>query len=148
MGDHLQHVDAGDALLLEEVGGVGVGFQQQRGEHVASVHFIPLRAARLVNHPLQQAAHRARHLQLVRTLSGHGLQPVAKERLQPGAQFVRLATAGTDDGSPVVVVQQGVQQVLQGDELVAPHFRLPKRRGQGQFHVSTQHRSGLLQRAA
>ena len=48
VGDYLQHVDAGNTLLLKEVGRVRVGFQQQRGEQVAGMHLLPLRAARLV----------------------------------------------------------------------------------------------------
>ena len=124
---------------------MGVSLQQQRCEEVAGVHLFPLRSACLVYHPLQQAADGARQLQLVGTLAGYRLQPVAEERLQPGPQHAGLAAAGAYYCGPVVVVQQRVQQVLQGHELVTPDLRLAKRRGQGQLHVTTQHSSSLLQ---
>ena len=140
VGDHLQHVAAGNALLLEEPGGVRVGLQQQRGEQVAGLRRFPLRAAYLMNHPLQQPPYRARNVQFVGARAGHRLHVVVEEGLQAGAQLVGLAPAGTDDRRPVVVVQQRVQQVLHGHELVAPHLRLPKRRRQRQLYVTAQHR--------
>ena len=54
---------------------------------------------------------------------------IAKEGLQPSAQFMGFAAAGGDDRRAVVIVQQRVQQVLQRHEFVAPDLGFPKRRG-------------------
>ena len=137
--DDLQHVDARDALFLQEEGGVRVGLQQQPGQYVAGAGLLAFGAAHLQHHALQHAAHGAGHVQLVGGLTRHRLQVVAKERLQPRAQLLGFAAAGGDDRRAVVVVQQRVQQVFQGHELVTANLGLPKRRRHRQFNVAAEH---------
>ena len=150
VGDELQHVQARDALPAEEPGGVRPLFLQQRRQHVAGAGGPPFGRLRvgvhLIDHPVQGVG----EVDLVGRLAGDRFQRFAEVAFELAEDRRYVAAAAAHDRGRHLAVQQGEQQVLQGDELMAAALGFAKGGLQGELDVpgeqthagSTEQRNG------
>ena len=130
VGDVPEQVQAGDPLALQQVDGVGVALAIEGDQDVAAVDL--LLAARLhlqrraLQHPLERLG-----------VLGFPVRPAGERRLglvqvllELAAQLGQPGAARAQDAGRHRIAEQGIEQVLQRDVLVAP--RLGFREGQAQ----------------
>ena len=139
--DVVDHVQTCDTLLVQVVHGVGIFLAKDSDQHVGAGDFLLAIACGLhmhdgaLNHTLK--AQRGLRVHLFR--SSHLWGVVPDEVAQRGTQIFDVGGAGTQHIRSAGVVQQGVQQVLHRDELVALLSRLDKSHVQADFQFLGNH---------
>jgi hypothetical protein len=120
VGNEVDHVQARHALLVQVVHGVGVFLTKNRDQHVGAGHFLfaVARALHVHDGALDDALEPERGLGVHLFGAGHLGRVVLDEIRQGLAQIVDVGGAGTQHLGGAGVVQQGEQQVLDGDEFV------------------------------
>ena len=113
MRDVLEDVEPRDALRVEQPGGVRLRLLQDGGEHVAGLHFLPLRALDVQDGRLQHAPERGRLLGLALLAAPHLLDRGLEVVVQVLAQARQIDAAGGQDALALLIVRQRVQQVLE-----------------------------------
>ena len=115
MRDVLEHVEPRDALLRQQLRGVGLGLLQDRRADVAGLHFAALRALHVQHRGLQHAAERRRLLRLALLAALELFDRLAEVRVEVAAQARQVGAAGGENPLAVGVVRERVQQVLERD---------------------------------
>ena len=120
MGNEVHHVEAGHALLVQEVDGVGVLLAEDGHEHIGPGDLLLAVGGGLdmhdgpLNDPLKAKC--GLGVDIVGALNdGRVLGDVAREGL---AQDIHVDCAGPKDVCRGWVVEQGQEQVLHGDEFM------------------------------
>jgi hypothetical protein len=121
VGDEVDHVQAGHALLVQVVHGVRVLLAEDGHQHVGAGDFLLAVAGGLHVHDgaLDHALETQRGLGVHLVGAGHLRRVVLDEVGQRLAQVVDVGRAGAQHLGRAGVVQQGQQQVLHRDEFVA-----------------------------
>ena len=121
MGNEVDHVQAGDALLMKVIHRVGIFFAKDGDQDVRTVHFFFATARRLNVHDgaLNHALETQSGLRVDFFATRHLGRVVLDEIAQGFAQVVNVGGASAQHFGRAGVVQQSQQQVLNGDEFVA-----------------------------
>ena len=140
MGDEVDHVQAGYALCLEEVDGLGFLLRENRHQHIGAAHLALAGTLHVENGALQDALKAEGRLRFA-ALPAFGDQRGGRvDKLdQIAAQGAELGATGFKHPDRVVVVQQSDQQVFDGHKLVAPRAGRAKGVIQGLFQFFAQH---------
>jgi hypothetical protein len=117
--DEIHHVEAGDALALQEVDRVGVLFAEDGDQHVGAGDFLLAGGLHMQDGALDDALEAQGRLGVDFVAAGDGGRVLADEVGQFLAQVVDVGGAGPQHLGGRWVVEQRQQQVLDGDELVA-----------------------------
>ena len=137
--NEIDHIEASNALLLQVVNGVRILFAEDRDQDVGTVDLLP--AGRLhvqdgtLDHPLEAQ----RWLGVDFVLAGDGWRVFADEAHQILAQLFEVRAARAQRFSGRWVVEQGEQEMFDGDELMAFLPRLDKCHVQADFQFLRNH---------
>ena len=121
VGDEVHHIQTRDALLVQVVDSVRVFFAKDGDQHIGAGHFLFAIAGGLhmhdgaLDHTLETQGGLGVHL----FGTGHLGRVVLDEVAQGLAQIVYVGGASAEHFCGAGVVQQGQQQMLDGDEFVA-----------------------------
>jgi hypothetical protein len=118
VGEVLEDVDAPDPLLLQQVDGVGAALPGQRHQHVAAVQLAAAGPLDVPGGPLQDPLEGGGLLRVL--LLGQGLEGAGQVVVQLAGQGGQVGAAGHQHLAGHLVGAERVEQVLQGDVLVAP----------------------------
>ena len=118
MGNVVQNVQLADALLGQQIRGVGARLLKHRRQEVAAVDRRLARSLRLQQGTLQNALECGGRLRRRLHPGGQGFQMLRHERLQGGSELPNVASAVVDYVPAGGVIEQGVQDMLQRDVLV------------------------------
>ena len=124
MGDVLEHVEPGDALVGEQLRGVRLVLLQRGGEHVARLHFLPSGALHVQHRRLQHAAERERLLRLLLLAAAELLDRLLQVLVEIAAQLRQIRAARGEDPLAVLIVRERVEQVLERQVRVTPRRSL------------------------
>ena len=135
VGDEVDDVEAGHALLVQVVDGVRVLLAEDRDQHVGAGDFLLAAAGGLHVHDraLDHALEAERRLGVDLVGAADGGRVFLDEAEQALAQVVEVGRAGAQHFGGRRVVEQRHQQVLDGDEFVALLARLDERHVQTDF---------------
>src|SRR5882762_8056534 len=140
-GDVVHHVETRDALLVQEIHGVGVFLAEDRDQHVGARDFLLARGLDVQDRPLDDALETQRRLGIdflgARDRGGVRGDEVS-ERFP---QLLDVGGAGAQHFRGRRIVQQREQQVLDGDELVPLLARLYERHVETDFEFLRDHLS-------
>ena len=141
VGDEVHHVQARHALLVQVVHGVRVLLAEDRHQHVGAGDFLLAVAGGLHVHDraLDHALEAQRRLGVHLVGARHRGRVVLDEVGQRLAQVVDVGAAGAQHFGRAGIVQQGQQQVLHGDELVALLTRFHEGHVQADFQFLGNH---------
>ncbi len=139
VGDVLQHVQAADAVAVQEVDGKGVLLLEHGGDDVAHVHGLLAGGLLLPHGALHDAAHAQGLDHLALGVLGQGVHVLAEKRLQLLAQPVHVGPAGVQHVGACRLARHGVEQVLQGQVFVAAAPHLVEGAGEDGFESLAQH---------
>jgi hypothetical protein len=123
--DELEHIEASDALVGEELRSERFVLLECRGEHVAGLDLLPARTLDVEDGRLEHPAERERLLGLLLLPTAVLLDRVLQILVEILAQFRQVSAARREDPLPVVVVRERIEQVLQRQMCVSPRGRLP-----------------------
>ena len=143
MRDVLEHVEPGDAVLGQQLRGVGLRLLQDRGADVAGFDLGALRALHVQHRGLEDAAKRRRLLRLALIAALLLLDRVAQVGVQLAAQLRQVGAAGGEDALAVVVVGERVKQMFESDIGVPPRHRFAVGDGQHDFNGGRKHGNQL-----
>ena len=135
VGDEVDDVEPGHALLVQVVDGVRILLAEDRDQHVRAGDFLLAAAGRLDVHDraLDDALEAQRRLRVDLVGAADGGRVFLDEAEQALAQVVEVGRAGAQHLGGRRVVEQRHQQVLDGDEFVALLARLDERHVQADF---------------
>ena len=141
VGDEIDHIQAGDALLMQVVHRVRVLFAKDGHQHVGTSHFLLAVAGGLHMHDgtLDHALEPQRRLRVHLFSTCHLGRVVLDEIGQRSTQIVNICRAGTQHLGRAGVVQQGQKQVLNGDEFMPLLTGLDKGHVQADFEFLSNH---------
>ena len=127
MRNEVDHVEAGDAFLLQEVDGVRLGLLEHRDQHGRTVYLLAAGRLRMQRRALKRPLH-------ARRVARRGLDPAAEPldalvevALQFAAQRIEIRAALLEHVAGGEIMEHRVQHVLQADVFVAPILRLGHR---------------------
>jgi hypothetical protein len=115
----LFEIELGDAVALEHVHGVRVLFLEELHEHPGPVDVFHLRRNRVDGRALQHPLDPDGLLRLELDPLGHRLEDLFHELRKILADPLAVAATGLDGLARLGVLEQGEQQVLERDVLVA-----------------------------
>ena len=134
MRDVVQDVEPRDALLGEQLRGVALRLLEQRGEDVAGVHLVPLRALHVENRRLQHPTERDGLLWLALLAAALPLDRFVEVGAERAAERRKVRAAGREDAFAVRIVGQDVEQVLERQVGMPARDRLAERNAQNDFN--------------
>ncbi len=137
--DVLQHVQPAHPLRFQEIGGVGVVLFEDGGQHVADFHGGLARRLHVANGPLQHALHAQRLHHFGGGVGGQRLQMGGEKGFQAQAQGLHVHPDGFEDGLARLLAGDGVEQVLQRQELVVARPHVVDGGGERCFKASSDH---------
>ncbi len=141
VSDEIDHIDARDILLFQQVDGLAFLFAEQGHQHVGAGDLAFSRGLHVKHRALQHPLKTERWLGLAFAVRlgyhrGRGLDELG----QLPAQLSEVRAAGTQYPRRGLVVQQGQQQVLDRHELMAPRPRPLEGGVEVQLEILAQHR--------
>lgn len=139
MGNVVDHIQAGDVLLAEQIDRVGILLAENRHQDIGAGHFLLAGSLHVEHGSLQNALEAQSGLRFPRHPGRNGGHGVGDEIVQLLAQALQVDAAGAQDTGTGGIVQHGEQQMLHGDELVLVHVGVAKRRIQGMLQLFAQH---------
>ncbi len=131
VGDEVEHVEAGEPLLLEEEERLRVGLAEERHQHVSGVDDLLLRRQRVRRGAVHDALEAHGGLGVGLDVVGEHLDRGGQELRQPRLQARGLDAAGLEDLEGAGVLQQAQHQVLEGEVLMTGLPRLGEREADG-----------------
>ena len=137
VADVSQQIQARDALRPQQRHRVGVGLLEDRGEQIADLDLVLLGARGVVHRVLQDAVEREGLERVDRVVARHALEVLFEELLELDAQALHVGPRMAQDAGAVLVVQQGVEQMLDGQVGVSAHDGLAVGRLERQLEVAT-----------
>ena len=133
MGNEVEDVEPGDALLGQELGRMALRLLENRRQDVAGVGFVPLRALDMENRRLQHAAKRHRLLGVARRAAALALDRFVEVGAERAPQRRQVGAAGGEDSLAVGIVRERVEQMLERQIGVLPRHRFAERDRQDDF---------------
>ena len=130
VGDELEHVEASDALVGKQLRRVRLVLLQRRGEDVAGLHFLASRTLHVKDGRLQHAPERERLLGFLLLAAPVLFDGLLQIFVEIAAKLRQIGAAGGEDALAVVIVREGVEQVLERQMSVTPGGRLAVRHRQ------------------
>ncbi len=124
MRDVADHIEARDALLGEEVGGVRLGLAEDGDQDVAPVELLAPGRLHVRGGALEDALEADGLLRRRVGACPQALHVLLQVRGEVQSQALHVAAAGAHHGGDPLVVEQRVQQVLDADELVPLRARV------------------------
>ena len=120
VGDEVDHVEAGNALLVQVVDRVRVFFTEDRHQHVSAGHFLLAVRGRLHVHDraLDNALKAERRLGVNLACARHGRCVVTDKISQRFSQILNIDSTGTQHFRGRWVVEKRKQQMLNRDEFM------------------------------
>ncbi|MNC21116.1 hypothetical protein D3C75_690850 [compost metagenome] len=142
MGDVIDHIDARDALLLEQEYRLAFLLAEDRHQHIGTGHFTLAGTLHMEDRTLQYALETKGRLGFALVLM-HRDQRRGRvdEFAQIVPQLVHVCPAGTQDGSGGTVVQKGQQEVLDRHEFMTFDPSILEGEIEGDFKFAVQHTS-------
>ena len=137
--DVIDHVQPRDALLLEEVDRVGILLSEDRNQHVGPGHFLLAGGLHVQDGALNHALKAERGLGVDLAVGRDARRLLGNMLRQVLAQLIDVGAAGAQNLRRGGVVQQGKEQVFDGDELVALLARLDERHVKTDFELLGNH---------
>ena len=131
--DEVEDVEPRDVVLAEQLSGVGLRLLQHRGNDVAGVCHVALRALHMQDGGLQHAAECHRLLRVLRGATLLLFDRLVEILVEVAAQLWQVDTAGGENGFTVRIVRQGVEQVFQRQVRVTARDGLAERDVQDDF---------------
>ena len=145
----VQHVQPGHAVLFQQIDGVVVVLAEQGHEEIPRLDHLFAARLHVGRGALQHAVEGERLLWVdVARIFGQGFEIVLEELFQVGLEFLHVRAALPHDVGHGLVLQQGVQDVFQGQELVAPPARFGDRQGDRDLQFPTDPHGGHSSKAA
>jgi hypothetical protein len=146
VSDEVDHVQPGDALLVQVVHGMRILLAEDRDQHVGAGHFLLAAAGGLHMHDraLDHALEAQRRLRVDLVGAADRRRVFLDEAEQALAQIVGIGRTGAQNLRGGGVVEQRHQQVLDGDELVALLARLDERHVQADFKFLGNHAASIM----
>ncbi len=143
--DEIHHIEARHPLLVQVIDGMGILLPENGDQHVGAGDFLLAVAGRLHMHDgaLDHALEAERGLRVGLGIGRQDRGVVGDEVLQVLAQIFDVAGAGPQDLGRRRVVEQGQQQVLDGDEFVPGLPGLDKGHVQTDFEFLGDHASSI-----
>jgi hypothetical protein len=135
VGDEANHVEAGDALLLEQVHRVAVRLPEEGDEQVGRVHQVFAGGLDVHHRTLEDALERQGLLGILFNPFRQGLHVGLEEGLEIRLEGAHVTATGPNDLVAFGIVQERVQDVLQGHELMASAKGFVESRRQGVFEL-------------
>ncbi len=142
VGDEVQHVEARQPLLLEQVERVRFVFAKHRGQDIAPIDHLLLGREGVNRRPLKYPFHSHRLLRLGFHSSREALDCLFQKLLEAFLQAREVRSAGTEDLSSLCVFEQGQQQVLEREVLVPHPLRLGDREPEASLQLFSDQRGG------
>ena len=146
VGDEVDDVEAGHALLVQVVDRVGVLLAEDRDQHVGAGHFLLAAARRLDVHdgPLDDALEAERRLRVDLVGATDGGRVFLDEADQALPQVVEIRRAGPEHLRGRRVVEQRHEQMLDGDEFMTLLARFDERHVQTDFQLLRNHADSIV----
>ena len=140
MGNELDGIDPGHALLLEQENRLAFLLAENGDQHIGAGYFALTRTLHVEDRALQDTLEAQRRLRLaliilLRNEWGGGIY----EFQQIAAQAIDVGAAGSQHGGGRFIVQQRQQEVLNGHEFMTLRPRLLEGEIQGDFELTIQH---------
>src|SRR5471030_2117192 len=137
MGDVVDDINTGNALLLEEEYGLAFLLAEDRHEHVGPCDFALAGALYVENGTLQYPLEAQGWLGLaVLVMNGDQRRGGVDKLLQVMLEFVEIGTTRTQYGGGSFVIQKCQQQVLDGHELMTLRTGLLEGKIEGDFELA------------
>ncbi|MCY1173017.1 hypothetical protein D9M73_131660 [compost metagenome] len=137
MGDVVDHVDAGHALLLEQEHGLAFLFAEDRHQHVGAGHFALARALHVEHGTLQHALEAQGWLGFtVFVVDRDQRRGGVDELLQVMLELVEIGATGAQNGRGSLIVKECQQQMLDGHELMTLRTSLLEGKIEGDFELA------------
>ena len=131
--NEVEDVETRDALGREQLRGVALVLLQHRGENVARVGFVALRALHVEDGRLQHAPESHRLFRVFGSASPLSFDRVVQVLIQIATQFRQIGAARRENPLAVWIVRQGVEQVFEREIRVSSRNRLAERDVQDDF---------------
>ncbi|MNN47256.1 hypothetical protein D3C81_1616690 [compost metagenome] len=137
MGDVVDHVDAGHALLLEQEHGLAFLFAEDRHQHVGAGDFTLAGALHVEHGTLQYTLEAQGRLGFAifvvdRDQGCGGID----ELLQVVLEFVEIGATGAQNGRGSLIVKECQQQMFDGHELMTLRTSLLEGKIEGDFELA------------
>ena len=130
----VEYVETRDLLAAQERRGVGVGLLEDGGQQVPGLHLLLLGARCVVQSALHDSVKGQRLGGLgALFIGGMLVEILLEEAIECGLELGNLGTAMAQDPRAVVVVNQRVEKMLDGQVGVAPCHGLADRRLDGEL---------------
>ncbi|MNZ64178.1 hypothetical protein D3C78_823440 [compost metagenome] len=140
VGNVIDHIYTGDALLLEQEHRLAFLFAENRHQHVRAGHLTLAGALHVEHRALQNALEAQGRLGLaILVMLRNQRRGGVDELLQVTPQLVQVRPACTQHSCRSLIVQQCQQQVLDGHEFMPLGPRLLEGEIEGDFELSVQH---------
>ncbi|MDT4809889.1 hypothetical protein FQZ97_427910 [compost metagenome] len=140
MGDVVDHIYTGDALLLEQEHRLAFLFAEDRHQHIGAGHLALAGTLHMEHRTLQDALEAQRRLGFaILVVLGNQRRGGVDEFLQVPPQLVQVRPASPQHGRRGLVVQERQQQMLDGHEFMPLGPRLLEGEIEGDFELSIQH---------
>ena len=146
MGNEVHHIEPGDPLLMQVINRMRVLLAKDRHQHIGAGHFLLAAASGLDMHDgaLDDALEPKGRLGVNLLDPANGRRVFLDELPETLAQVVEVGRTGTQYLSGGRVVQQGHQQMLDGDEFMALLARFDKRHMQADFKLLRNHAASKM----
>ena len=137
--DVVDRVVARHVLLLQEVDRVGFALGEDRHQDVGAGDLGTARGLHVQDGALHHPLEAGRRLGLDRLIGGQALQLLIDEVLELTFEPLQIDAAGLEHRDGVGILQQRVEQVLEGRELVPSLDRKRQRPVQTLFEIAREH---------
>ena len=142
LGDAVRHepqqIEARDALGAQQRDRVGVGLLQDGRQQITRVRFLLLGALHVMERMLHHAMEGEGLALLERPVAGLALQVLLEEALELALQGLHVGAAGAQAFDAAGLVEQRIEQVLDGDVRMAVRGGLVQGRLQGHLELARQ----------
>ena len=139
VGQVIDHVQAGDFLLVEEIHRMRVLLAEDRHQHVGAGDLLLARGLHVVDGALQHPLETQGRLRIARVVGRKHRHGVGDDLPKPGGQARLVGPAGLEHAGGGRIVQQRQQQVLDRHELMAGFAGLLVTLADGVFEVLAEH---------
>ena len=140
MRDVIDHVDALDVLLLQQVDGRRLLLVENGHERIGAGHFLAAAGLNMEYRAAQNALEAQGHLRVPLSVAGGNERRRLFDMLaEGGAQAIKVGTHLDQHVVRGCVVEKCQEQMLHGQKLVAFRLRVLKRLGDGRVHVLAKH---------
>ncbi|MNM93621.1 hypothetical protein D3C81_1060010 [compost metagenome] len=137
MGDVVDHIDPGHALLLEQEHGLTFLFAEDRHQHVGASHFALAGALHMEHGTLQHTLEAQGRLGFaILVVDGNQGSGGIDELLQVVLEFVEIGATGAQNGRGSLIVKECQQQMFDGHELMTLRTSLLEGKIEGDFELA------------